>query len=815
MDHMSSRHGCNPTLAAEPSAVSCQEAAGHRQRGRNRRDGRRRGNKDDVESIVSDFTEPEFQGLRIAKYEVDDEIRVALQNSILMEVDFDGRIRQELHAIHNKLGRQGVHDAMDFVITYAAKHNERKSVKCWPAFMHKLLKKFRIEAFSECKTMSETGSTVPCCSSSDLSSSFASTEQATGDPGEATDEKNQGVLVEWAAAAVGKAGQLIRSLVSAENAERPLPAAPSQRGDDALRMQLAKVSPEKRTSSATAPAPQAGSQQVKAMPNSGTPPTAPSNLACGAGHAIGLLQTAALCRDARCLPCNGEGFLELLLSAMHADMMIIRRLQQQLVTAVEDACRNALGSRFRLLELVGSTALGIETPGSDVDVVCFTSTPDSSADEELAQVEPERFAAVQRARDLESLQRVHAALGRFIGRYADMSIFSASICEARVPILSVLWSFPAGSIAVDLSMNQQRPVDHVRWFQQVAGIQLPLVHKSPPVAASKLVTVARCIKWWMKQRQLPRFKEGGLPTFSWLLLALHICSPHKDQDQGKTGEGKKDADDRPILAIVKMLSAFFHHYASAESMNGTLSFGSNGASSEFKAAPQVESFPWARLCVIDPATGSEELAQRELPPATQLLIFHELRRASSRMPDPSQVSSQGCDCRFLKEIFEPVHDDINLLPSYLTESLGALVLLGDPSSGVGKIEVAIIHYIIPKEGWLAPFLHRTDKSSELHAQLLDVDDHGRWGVQRKGTVLLCPCHFVCRAGLGDAGTRGRHLLDLESLERLRRMQGYLEELRRPSTTPQASPCNRQEHRRERRQAKERSRQQRQRLEQVR
>merc|ERR1719367_2143225 len=97
-----------------------------------------------------------------------------------------------------------------------------------------------------------------------------------------------------------------------------------------------------------------------------------------------------LCQDARRLPYNGEGFVELLLSAMHADMMVIRRLQQQLVTAVEDACRNVLGSRFRMLELVGSTALGIETPGSDVDVVCFTT--DSTADEELAQMEPERLA---------------------------------------------------------------------------------------------------------------------------------------------------------------------------------------------------------------------------------------------------------------------------------------------------------------------------------------------------------------------------------------------------------------------------------------
>jgi len=806
MDQMMSRHGCMQTLAAEPCAVLRKEAAGHRPKGRNRRDGCRRGNnKDDVESVGSEFTEPGetmVKGSRVAKYEVDDEIRVALQKSILMEVDFDGRIRQELHAIHHKVGRQGVHEAIGFVMTYAAKHHERKSVKCWPAFICKLLKKFRVEAFADLSIMSETGSMV--------SSSFASIEQATGDPGEAGEDTRQGVLVEWATAAV-QAGKLIRSLVAPESAERPLPAAPSQRGDDALRMQLAKVSPETHPASAAAPAPQAGPQQVKAAPHSRTAPSAPAYLSPAAGHAVGLLQTAVLCRDARCLPCNGEVFLELLLSAMHADMMVIRRLQQQLVSAVEDACRSALGSRFRMLELVGSTALGIETPGSDVDVVCFTS--DSHADEELAHMEAERLATVQRAQDLEALQRVHAALSKFIGRYADMSIVSAGICEARVPILGVLWSFPAGSIAVDLSMNQQRPVDHVRWFQQVAGTQLPVVHKSPPVAASKLVTVVRCIKWWMKQRQIPRFKEGGLPTFVWLLLALHICSSHKDEEN--SDEGKKIGEERPIVAIVKMLAAFFHHYASAASMNGTLSFRTSPVSSEFKAAPQVDSFPWARLCVMDPATGCEELVQRELPPATQLLIFHELRRASVRMPDASQVASQGCDCRFLKEIFEPVHDNINLLPAYLTEGLGALVLLGDPSSGVGNIEVAIIHYIVPKEGWLAPFLHRTDKSSELHAQLLDVADHGRWGVQRKGTMLLCPCHFVCRAGLSDAGARGRHLLDLETLERLRRMQGYLEELRGPSMPASASPCNKQEHRRERRQTKERARQQRQRLQEVR
>jgi hypothetical protein len=96
------------------------------------------------------------------------------------------------------------------------------------------------------------------------------------------------------------------------------------------------------------------------------------------------------------------------------------------VATVELACRRALGHHFGRLVLVGSAALRVETPGSDVDVVCFTRNPGGR--EALGM-------------NTDVLRRVYGSLQTLIHQYSHcQNQFSMELIEdARVPILRVLW----------------------------------------------------------------------------------------------------------------------------------------------------------------------------------------------------------------------------------------------------------------------------------------------------------------------------------------------------------------------------------------
>ncbi|CAK0863253.1 unnamed protein product, partial [Prorocentrum cordatum] len=140
-------------------------------------------------------------------------------------------------------------------------------------------------------------------------------------------------------------------------------------------------------------------------------------------------------------------FMELL-AAMDQTTHQLRETQQGLVATVEIACRRALGSRFGRLVLVGSAALRVETPGSDVDVVCFTRN-DGSEPADLP---------------VNALRKIHWALVLLVEQYPDSGAnFSMELIDvARVPILRVLWGPPGAAVAVDVSVDQTGPLEHVK-----------------------------------------------------------------------------------------------------------------------------------------------------------------------------------------------------------------------------------------------------------------------------------------------------------------------------------------------------------------
>lgn len=461
---------------------------------------------------------------------------------------------------------------------------------------------------------------------------------------------------------------------------------------------------------------------------------------------------------------SGEACLLEMLTTMDMHMVFLRAAQQALVGAIEGECRQVLGPNFGKLVLVGSAALGAETPGSDVDVVCYTRRHNDRSAEEPG------------LSGVDILRRVHAAFATLAGRYPDATknLSTELIDEARVPIMRVV----LGSVAVDLSINQDRPLAHVRWAQKIGAAPHP---SGPTPAVAPLVTVLlRGLKWWLKRRQIPRAKEGCLPTLAWLMLAVHVCSLPESCQQVVLNR------TRPMATLLVALGAFFRRFAAPGSFDGVLQFASDG-SSEFVPRSRDHYSPWADLSVMDPTEGAEgaDLSVR-LQPATQLLLAYELRRAAARLP---QEPTDRWDAVFkdghrqVSEVFEqPGVEGMNLLPS-TAQGVGILVLVGStPSDGIGVVEVAILDRTVPRPGWAALFLHRADSRSELHVRLLDVEDKtGRCQPRRKGARVLCPANFVCRVVLATDGWWWT--LDKEGLQRLRGVRQYIYELGGARRTP--------------------------------
>eukprot|EP00931_Biecheleriopsis_adriatica_P088428 TRINITY_DN62755_c0_g1_i1.p1 TRINITY_DN62755_c0_g1~~TRINITY_DN62755_c0_g1_i1.p1 ORF type:complete len:629 (-),score=104.46 TRINITY_DN62755_c0_g1_i1:123-2009(-) len=466
---------------------------------------------------------------------------------------------------------------------------------------------------------------------------------------------------------------------------------------------------------------------------------------------------------------SGEHFLMEMLAAMDQHMQQLRETQQGLVATVELACRRALDRHFGRLVLVGSAALRVETPGSDVDVVCFTRRDG-----------PETVGL-----PADVLRRVHWSLKELISQYSDYptSFSMELIDDARVPILRVLWGPPEHAVAVDVSVDQHRPLDHVRWFQRVGAAPRPT--EPPPVVAPLVTLTLRCVKWWLKQRQIPRTKEGGLPTMAWLLMAVHVCSLPETHEQAMV------SGQRPMAALLASLAAFFRHYQSLDRLDGVLQFAADGTSSEFRMRAErgsvgtgpASTSPWAELAVLDPTReGLESLNLiPRLPPATQLLLSHELSRAHARLEavPRSQEASFGESRRILEEAFRPLPEGTNALPSFIvSQAVGALVVCGEasPGSGVQQVEVAVIESVTPRPGWTAPFLLRGDERSEVAVILCDLEERTarcrfRGG---KAPVKLSPANFVCRVHLERHGREWR--IDAEGLDRFRAMRGIIGEL---------------------------------------
>eukprot|EP00931_Biecheleriopsis_adriatica_P074308 TRINITY_DN48396_c0_g1_i1.p1 TRINITY_DN48396_c0_g1~~TRINITY_DN48396_c0_g1_i1.p1 ORF type:complete len:593 (+),score=114.90 TRINITY_DN48396_c0_g1_i1:43-1779(+) len=420
--------------------------------------------------------------------------------------------------------------------------------------------------------------------------------------------------------------------------------------------------------------------------------------------------------SAQCV-CRGEHYLQELLANMDLHCQGMRSWQQHWVSVVETACRTVLGTDFKELVLVGSLALALETPGSDVDVVCLTKS---------------------QAREVDSvalLRKVKDALMSGGDAKGFPEGFNAIVIDdARVPILSIA---SASHVLVDLAINSELSLEHVKWFHRLGVVPSP-----PPPSATQipvLTVTLRCLKWWLRMRRVPRTKDGGLPSMAWTMLAMHAC-----------GEQSRILHPsflslRPLAAVLALMGAFFQRYTTVTGLHGKLTFENASSASTFQPGAGFKVPCQAELVVADPESGMN-LAP-PMSPATHILFVHELLRARSLL---KEATCSG-HCIHLRNLFEPVPEFANSLPATMSESFGALALMSGAADTSCTVELVRISAIHKMPWWQAPFLPRWDRQSSLKAHVFrEQRTVDRCAFVKADAVTLTPWNFICRVDmLGD------------------------------------------------------------------
>uniref|UniRef100_A0A7S4QYL9 Uncharacterized protein n=1 Tax=Alexandrium monilatum TaxID=311494 RepID=A0A7S4QYL9_9DINO len=457
---------------------------------------------------------------------------------------------------------------------------------------------------------------------------------------------------------------------------------------------------------------------------------------------------------------TAEDYIGTIVSSMHSAVAARYPARSQLFNEVRNAAIEALGKGFERMAMVGSAALQIDTPASDIDAVAFTRSGHGS---------------------VETLRRIAEVLVAH-----DPTLGVHVIEYTRVPVLVVRTA--DGSLSLDLSVNQTLPEKHVLWFQSQRELSLAGVQYSPCPAEHGLeVEVLRCVKWWLWQRHVPASKEGGYPALVWTLMALHAlrCSLFVDVDRSAPC-----SCNRRLLGA---LAAFFDRFSGCKSRSGTIVFAGDMCS-EFRPtsqqAAEKQHSIWPSLSVLDPALVTQsadepdlsaELAPR-ISPATQLLYAFELHRAarlSSRALDSLVPGGRGRDAdeggvQALRDLFRERDRSLNSLPTApATERPRAAMLLRG-----SRLELGALVRAVPRPGWTAPFYHRRDLESDLFVSLYDVDEATGVVRQREGEdaeVRFSPHDFVALAALSAARGSGSLALEADDLERWMKMRDILQE----------------------------------------
>eukprot|EP00746_Dinoflagellata_sp_MGD_P146341 gnl/MRDRNA2_/MRDRNA2_78834_c0_seq1.p1 gnl/MRDRNA2_/MRDRNA2_78834_c0~~gnl/MRDRNA2_/MRDRNA2_78834_c0_seq1.p1 ORF type:complete len:842 (+),score=173.35 gnl/MRDRNA2_/MRDRNA2_78834_c0_seq1:105-2528(+) len=487
---------------------------------------------------------------------------------------------------------------------------------------------------------------------------------------------------------------------------------------------------------------------------------------------------------------SAEDCLGDLLQEMHHGVLERYPVKQQLFSAIHTAAETALGAAFARLALVGSTAMQVDTPTSDLDVVVFTRPKDDTP------------------QGVEALRWIAAAL-----RGIEPSLRIELIDCAKVPILVATTA--NGDLSIDVSVDQPLAESHVLWFQMQHELpcQGPLHRVPTPAATTEWghhAALCRVLKWWLSRRAIPGAKEGGYPSLVWLLMAMHSvrCSLFVDQADAAAGP-------HGLRHLLGALGAFFDRFSRPSGFWGAIVFA-DGMHSEFwlhrKAIKGVVeqkdtmqgqdsthddqgSLPmFADFAVFDPARPEPADLAVRMSPATWLLFAFELKRGAHLTALAlSSINNQNGKPEVggraaLGELFSQVNGArINSLPAVLPEEarkgsessqpLAGIFLTEGDSEKSPILKVGIVSAIDPNPGWSAPFLHRRDVYSRMHVNFCDV--YGEAVCVPRGQVqVLRPYDFVCGVQLRPIQSNGNIFEIAEcDVQRLAGMNALLSEER--------------------------------------
>lgn len=444
----------------------------------------------------------------------------------------------------------------------------------------------------------------------------------------------------------------------------------------------------------------------------------------------------------------------------------------QLFETVHLATAASLGDHFERFALVGSTALRIDTPDSDLDAVVFTKSCTGPLGEEF-------YPPLA----VDILNQIAQTLSSF-----DPSLQLQVVHCTRVPVLTV---FSAdGELSLDLSVDQPQSELHVLWLQSqrkepvldfpyMQGVPVPTLDGwEQGLEAAAL----RCIKWWLRRRHIPVSKEGGYPTVVWTLMVIHALRCSVFYNEAARDGARGVVNERTLLGAI---AVFFDRFAEG-GLSGTLLFA-EGKHAEFRPqhAPQnyAQQPPLSSdtFSVLDPTTtdgnsaafGIEpmELAPR-ISSATQLFHAYELRRAqqlSSLALQDEELNQDSSEAGIaLNELFAE-NEAMNLLPAVVPEEPVGVMFLCE-----GVLVFGILWSINLKPGWSAPFLHRHDMQSRIAVNVCSIDVDAQLAALMDSEYhWLCPADVVCMASVRKYDEAMVYILDTGSLDRWCNMHALL------------------------------------------
>ncbi|KAF8820731.1 hypothetical protein IE077_002861 [Cardiosporidium cionae] len=238
-------------------------------------------------------------------------------------------------------------------------------------------------------------------------------------------------------------------------------------------------------------APSKGKAEIDVAPCPVTPPSSSIPLV-SPPQASPLEAIRSLEQSLWCIFKRSEKQLEAILHAI-TPTPEDRRKKKMIFNCLVHFVKSAFGDHIALL-LTGSTAYDADARFSDLDIVVQTTIRD---------------ALVVLQGISKTLQEVQAEMKYdHQNDWALKDVKHLLVDSARVPILTLK---SRDGILCDVSVNTGNSIRHTEYFKQI-------LHHKP-----SLRPVMRLVKHWVKVRNLPTMKDGGLPSIVWMSLAVHFC----------------------------------------------------------------------------------------------------------------------------------------------------------------------------------------------------------------------------------------------------------------------------------------------------